>query len=378
MSLKDTDMNNDKKTVILCESYASIKYPLYRLAQDSGENLPVIFIPGLEDLYRLLQVINEKAFDGKLELIYCPPYAPRRAAAKGLRKILFVIPDILGERRHLKKFYNQYFAGLGDAEVLFPSPGYSGAKIYVLNRLRQKNRLTWINPGPPYMGRQPLRSLRDLGILLIYKMVYGKEVQLGQFPAADPWDKGFPLFSDSFMKNSVSKVIDWSRRDEIMQDFPWEKFRLFDTAGCKVIYFHQDLVNRDVPDREKFMQELKSIFDVVLRHYPEKEIARKYHPGHPFNKDVIEVGEEIPAYIPAEFLYGEKVRIYLGISSFALVNVRGGQAVSLINLLTYKSEKLREQGIEFLKNASREKILFPKTLEELEKIVSEISRKKPG
>ncbi|MBI4595536.1 MAG: hypothetical protein HY730_04055, partial [Candidatus Tectomicrobia bacterium] len=294
-------MDNNGRTVILCESYASIKYVLYRLTQEHTEAPPIVFIPTLEDLYRLFQLINGKVFSNKLELIYYPPYAPRWATAKGIKKFLSLLPDILRERRHLEEFYNRHFARLEGAEILFPSPGYSGAKIYILNRLRKRNRLIWIDPGPPYMGKYFPRNLRDLATLLIYKLVYGKDVQLGRFLPVDPWSK-FALLSDSFMKNSVDSVIDWSRRDEIMEDFPWEKFRVINTGSYKVIYFHQDFVNRYVPDRDTFSRELKSIFDIVLRRYPEKEIARKYHPGHEFNKDVIEVGEELPAYIPAEFL----------------------------------------------------------------------------
>ena len=372
------DIDNNPKIVILCESYASVKYVIYRLTHENGDTRPVVFIPALKDLYHLFQVINEKVFHNKLELIYYPQYAPRRATTKGIKKFLSVLPDILGERRHLKRFYNRYFARLEDAEILFPSPGFGGAKIYFLRRLSKRNRLIFIDPGPPYMGRYSPRSIRDIATLLIYKMIYGKDVQLGQWPAGKFWDtKGFPFISNSFMKNSVDSVIDWSRRDEIMEDFAWEKFRVFDTGDYKVIYFHQDLVDRFVPDRDTFSRELKSIFNVVLRHYPEREIARKYHPGHEYNKDVIAVGEELPTYIPAEFLYDEKVQIYLAIFSWSLVNVRGGKAISLLNLITLTSDQLREEEKRMLINASRKEILFPASLEELERIISKVSGKNP-
>jgi len=370
-------MDKNGKIIILCESYASVKYVLYRLMQEHGENLPVFFITGLEDLHRLIQTINEKVFNNKLELIFYQEYTPRRASAKGIKKFWFTLVDISRERRHLKRFYNQHFARMRNAEIMFSSPGYSGAKIYILNKLSKKNRLTFIDPGPPYMGRYSPRSFHDISTLVIYKMIYGKGTKLGQFPADDPWSTGFPLAHNRFMKESMQSIIDWSKRDEIMVSFPWEKFRVFDTGKYKVMYFHQDLVDRDVPDREKFSRELKSVFDVVLHYFPEKAIARKYHPGHQFNKDVIKIGEEIPAYIPAEFLFNDNIQVYLGISSYAIVNVRGsGKVVSLLNLITFKTEKLREQGIEFLRNASHKEILFPKTLEELEQMLSKISGKR--
>jgi len=368
-------MDNKSRIVILGESYASILYVLYRLTNRKRDVPATIFIPALKDLYTLFQVINEKVFNNSLELIYYPPYAPKRAETRGIKRLLCVLPDILGERRHLKQFYNRHFAQLEDADIMFPSPGYSGAKIYVLRRLRKRNRLIFIDPGPPYMSRYSPRSLHDIATLLIYKMIYGKDVQLGQFPPVNPWDKGFPLIPDSFMKNSIDSVIDWSNRAEIMESFDWEKLRVFDTGGYKVIYFHQDIVGRYVPDRDTFSRELNSIFDIVLRYYPEKEIARKYHPGHEFNKDVIEVGEELPIYIPAEFLYNEKIQIYLGIFSSSIANVRGGQAISLLGLISFNDESIRERFKERLIETSRTEILFPSSLEELEGIIANISGK---
>jgi len=368
-------MGNKSRIVILCESYPSIAYVLYRLTNESRDIPATIFIPSLKDLYNLFQVINEKVFNNNLELVCYPQYVPKRAEVKGIKKLLYILPDILGERRHLKQFYNKYFARLEDADILFPSPAYSGAKIYVLRRLRKRNRLIFIDPGPPHMSRYSPRNIRDIATLLIYKMIYGKDVQLGQFPPEDPWSKGFPLIPDSFMKNSIDSVIDWSNRDEIMEDFAWEKFSVFDTGGYKVVYFHQDWVDKYVPDRNTFSRELNSIFDVVRRHYSEKEIARKYHPAHEFNKDVIEVGEELPIYIPAELLYNEKVHFYLGISSTAITNVRGGKVISIISLLSFKDETIRGRFVERLINNSRTEILFPSSLEELERMIINISGK---
>ncbi|MBA7697385.1 hypothetical protein ES703_106050 [subsurface metagenome] len=368
-------MDNKSRIVILCESYASIAYVLYRLTVENRDVPATIFIPTLKDLYHLFQVINEKVFNNSLELIYYPPYKQRWAEKKGIKSLLYIIPDILGERRHLKQFYNRYFARLENADIMFPSPGYSGAKIHVLEKLAKKNRLIFLDPGPPYMASYVPWNPREIVLLLIYKIVYGINVRLGKFPPDNPWSKGFPLITDSFMKNSVDSVIDWSNRDEIMADFAWEKFRVFDTGDHKVIYFHQDLIGRYVPDRDTFSRELNSIFDIVLRYFSEKEIARKYHPGHEFNKDVIKVGEELPVYIPAEFLYNKKVQIYLGISSNAIVSVRGGQAISLIDLISFKDDNIKERFKERLIRTSRSEILFPASLEELEKMISSVSNK---
>jgi hypothetical protein len=320
-------------------------------------------------MYRLCQAINEKVYNNSLELIYYPPYGPKKKRAKGIKKWLLMPGDILGEHRHLKRFYMKYFDQLEGATVIFPSPGFTGVKIYVLRRLSKKNRLVYLDPGPPYMGRRTPRNPREIASLLMYKALYGKETQLGQYPIVNPWAKGFPLMPKNFMKKSVVSVIDWSNRAEIMKDFDWEKYRIHDTGDIKVIYFHQDLVGHYVPDRVIFNREISKVFEVLRRHFPEKEIAYKYHPGQEQNNDTIEVGEELPAYIPAQFLRSDEVQIYLGICSSAIFDISNGKAISLIELVSFTDKDVKKRIKETMITMSRSEILFPKTLTEFEKML---------
>ena len=358
------------RVVILCESYSSIAYVLYRLEKEDSNTPVSIFFTVLEDLYKLFQVINQRVYDNELDLIFYPNYAQRWVNKRGIARWLYFLSDVVRERRHIRGFYKQHLAGLKSADIFFPSPGYSGAKIYFLNKLSRNNRLIFIDPGPPYMGKLSPRSIREIGTLFLYQAVYGRHVQIGQFPAENPWSKGFPLMSERQMKKTVTSSIDWADRDRIMESLNWEKFNIFDTSNFRIIYFHQDWVGRYVPDKETFKRELDSVFSVILRHYPENQIARKYHPGHNSNKDVVEAGEELPIYIPAEFLYNDKVDFYVGITSTAITNVRGGQAISIINLISLNDEEIRERFIERLVKSSRTEILIPSSLEDLDKIVS--------
>jgi len=369
-------MDKKSRIVILCEAYHSIDYPLYMLENEWVDMPVTIFITSYKDLYYLFKVINEKIYDNNLDLVYYPLYKRRWTKTKGIRRLLYILPDILGERRYLKQFYNQHFARLKNATIIFSTPGYTGVKIYVIRKLSKRNRLIYRDTaGLYYMSRYSPQSLRDIALLLIYKMIYGRDVQHGHIPF-NPLSKGFPLMSDSFMRNSVDSVIDWSNRTEVMEDFNWEKFSVFDPGDHQVMYFHQDIVGDYVPDRDMFSRELNSVFDVVRRYYSEEKIARKYHPGQELNKDVIGIGEELPVYIPSELLYNEKVQIYLGIFTNAIVNVRGGQAISLINLISFKSDDVKERLKERLIRLSHSEILFPSSLEELEGMIIEISGRK--
>jgi hypothetical protein len=364
-------MDKQSKIIVLGESYP-IDYLLYKLENEKPEVPLTVFITALEGMYRLFQAINEKVYNNSLELIYYPTYVARNKRAKGIKKWLFTPGDILRERRHLKRFYTKYFDRLEGATVIFPSPGFTGVKIFVLRRLSKKNRLVYLDPGPPYMGRRTPRNPREIASLLMYKMLYGKETQLGQYPAVNPWTKGFPLMPEKFMKNNVVNSIDWSNRVEIMKDFDWDKYRIYDTSHIRVIYFHQDLVGPYVSDPDTFKQEISKVFDLLCRYFPEKEIAYKYHPGQDRNNDVMKVGEELPAYIPAQFLRSDNVQIYLGIFSSAIFDISGGQAISLIDLISFTDNDVKKRIKETMINLSRSEILCPKTLADFEDMLKNV------
>ena len=162
----------NKNIVIFCESYSSLAYTLYCLTNENGYTTATIFIPVLEDLFHLMEDLNEYVFDNKLNIVYYKNYVPRWTQRNGMKRLLYIVPDIIAERRYLRQFFNSYFARVENADIMFPSPGYNGAKIYVLKRLSKKNRLVFVDPGGPlYMGKYFPRSIRDIAVLMIYKMV---------------------------------------------------------------------------------------------------------------------------------------------------------------------------------------------------------------
>ena len=130
-----------KSVLVFSENYTSIDTTLYLAKRYSHEHTVSIVIPGNHALFKFLQVINEKAFENTLKLIYIEPYQARRATAKGVRKFFHVLPDIIKERRQLKEIFNRYFTGLEECEVFFFSRGFSGVRFYLLKKLSKRNRL---------------------------------------------------------------------------------------------------------------------------------------------------------------------------------------------------------------------------------------------
>ena len=94
------------KIVILCENYLSIPRTLYLVTQNYHDSQVTVVISRLHDLFKFFQVINEKVFHNTINLVYLAPYDLQRATAKGIiKKAFHVLPDIIGERRYLRKIF---------------------------------------------------------------------------------------------------------------------------------------------------------------------------------------------------------------------------------------------------------------------------------
>ncbi len=78
---------------------------------------------------------------------------------------------------------------------------------------------------------------------------------------------------------------------------------------------------------------------------------------------------EIESFIPIEFIDFSMCQCVVGCWSIALANIAnmGVKSISLLKLLPYADEKLRQSRINYLKQYAPSKILYPTTLEELEK-----------
>jgi len=365
-------------TIVFLESYGRIEYDLSVAIRDWRDRSITIVVPGNRDLFKFLRVLNEKVFGNRIHLLNLEPYRPRRAQAKGVSKIFHALQDVMRERRYLKEIFDKYFAELEGCEVFFHSRGYSSLKCYLLKKLSKKNRLTYICHGPPYMGKYTPRNVVDLARLIILKLINGRDIALGQFPDKSPHDKGFAYLPDEFMKSKVGRVIDWAEKSEMSEGFDLSQFKVFDVGNYSVIYFDEGLMECDYMqvDKSKFGKELGRIFDILSKYFPEKEIARKYHPGYSSDKTMIKIGDVLPDFIPAELLYDDGVKMYLSVFSFSIANVEKGLAVSIADLISFKSDELKNRLKERLIQRSKSKIVFPESLDEFERILIDLKEQR--
>jgi len=94
---------------------------------------------------------------------------------------------------------------------------------------------------------------------------------------------------------------------------------------------------------------------------------------HPRLKKLYGISREtkqIPNYIPSEFLTSDTWKAVIGVESQSLIEFsKYTTTISLLNLYTYKDRHVQENLISWLKTMSNNRIKFPKTINELEKLL---------
>lgn len=363
------------EVVIFCESYTQIKNALYLVRQNRDNHPVTVVITGMRDLHKLFDLVNEKIFQKTLNVVYFDIYRGR-LATRGSRlvKAMYLLPDIIRERRYLKAISDKYFARLKGAEVFFFSRYFNPSTFYLLKALARTNCLTYM-PDPTYDAVPMPQSAPDSLIELVHlawgKSVYGRDIIMTRHPLGQRV-LGMP---DKFLSESVSRVISREERDSLLKDFNLGDFNLLDSGNYRVMYFHEDLVEHEyIADATLFEERLAEVFRIIGKYFSEDKVALKYHPGGTESETAVLFGSRLPDFIPAEFLYDDKIKMYVGITSMALANVERGVAVSLIDLIGFKSDTIRERLKKYLIQWSRSDILFPQSLDEFERIVMDIKR----
>jgi hypothetical protein len=361
--------------LIFCQSYPQRENALYLVTRELAHRPVTIAVISNKALFKFFQAINDRVWQNRINIIFFEVYQGK--AGKALNRLKKAFPYLLNtvrEKLYLRNIYYSYFANLKEVEVFFFGRCFDPYQFYMLKRLSKANRLVYMHD-PSYVtliSKCNPNNLIDLVRYIRCKLLYGFDIMMSEVN----YSKGVPCMPDKFLRTKVSQVIDREERDNLVKDFDLSAFRVFDAGDYRVMYFHQDLVEDGyITDAGALRRELTEIFNVLTRHIPGSHIAYKYHPNFAGDRSIIEVGGVLPDWIPAEFLRNDNVKIYLSVFSLSIANLEKGVAISLLDLITLKDNQKKEELKEFLRQASRSEILFPKSLDEFEKII--ISLKGP-
>jgi hypothetical protein len=359
---------NIRNLLIFCDNYTQVFQTLHRLSSGNYDT-GIVVVTQYENLFKFFEAENEKAFGNRLKVIFPVPYVSKVVKSSWLKKVWLMAADIMQHKRYLNEIYEKYFAGLENFDVVF-GPGYNDLQCVYLKKLARRNRVIYFSP--QFMAQLVAyvpRNVKDWLVIIFLKLTYGWSVGGVAQAAQVAYLKGGVYLSERIIAKHAT-IVKPEQQAEMMKEFNADRFKVFNAGSYKVMYFHDDFVEAPYSgvDEAVVNRELAEVFRVLSKHFTLGEIATKFTPGSA-PKQRPQVGDILPAFIPAELLYNDNVKIYLSIASGAIFNVERGTAVSMADMITFNDEKVREQLKQVLIQRSKSKILFPKTLDEFEKIV---------
>ena len=100
-------------------------------------------------------------------------------------------------------------------------------------------------------------------------------------------------------------------------------------------------------------------------------LVKKYKPGRTTdeNKLYINYGFLVDDFIPAELLINSKVNVYLGMTTMAMANIKSGNIISLVNLVTYLDPLKKQRSIDNLEKRKKTTVYYPNTIIEFENLL---------
>lgn len=359
-----------KKALIFAESYDEIKLCLFTAKSKLSKGYKVTIIVCLnEDLYTFFKEVNEKVFKSRLNLIIFKFINNEKYSGGIVGEFFQRIIKVMGKKKSLINFYQRNFSDVRDSEIYFFTRYCNPYDYYFLNRLYKRNSLILINVFnfSENISTYTPKSIRAFLRYCILKFIYGFNMSFIRLPHGN-----FEYIPDKFIHRAVKTVISADEGERWLQDFNLNEFNVFKTGNFKVIYFDQPLVEAKKVEKSEFEKRIKEIFDILLKYFPEEEIAIKFHPMWHSDKNIIKIGVVLEDFIPGELLYNKNTKLYLGISSGALARVEEGLAISLIDLISFKNNKSKKYIKERLKQRSSSNIMFPQSINEFENIIINI------
>ncbi len=360
-----------RQIIIFCEAYGQQNFVLQLAMQNYHDHSVTIVIPMFPNLFMFFDIVNRKVFDGKLNLVYIEPFQSRRIKTKGINRMLSILPDVIKERNYLKEVWEKHFGELLGCDIYFCSRGFNGITFYLLSKLTKNNRLIYVSVAsfaPSCWSEYTPRNVTEVASLIILRLTYGSNVMLGQLP----YYKGFFYMPDKFIEE-VDKVMGKVEINKMMDGFDLSPYRMFDVDNYSVLFFSQPLLNAGyIPDGDAYKQELVAVFTILGKYFPSYKIGMKCHSEYDSSERLVNCDNILPTFVPAELLYNDSVKLYLTIFSHGVSGVEKGLVVSIIDLISFKSEKIKEKLKDDLIQASKSIILFPKTLDEFERMLIDL------
>ena len=358
-------MLSKSRVLIFSDAYGGLRYMLclIELHINKGKHVTVVVIDHA-NYAKLLNYLNANYFDGALKIL---PIEGYKVEIKKGMMYYFCSPVL--EAIFLRKSYRKYFSDITDGEVYLTARKYVYRAFYFSKRLSRNNKVYLLDAdsttnevlSSPNMLTQWLRYLK-LRLLYDWQIDFKREgeVIFGQIGA-----KYIYRYKVSVMDRDIYK----RQTDTILSRY------VVRGNALKVLLIDQNITESDMLDTRGFEAQMNSIGDVLKKNYPQSAIGIKRHPFFfSDNRFSEEIGVELENWIPAELYVSTEVRLIISFHTNVLKVPSHVCGISLIDMLPFRPV-LRESYRKYLLNNSDNNILFPKTVEEFDLIVSDYADK---
>jgi len=372
-----------KKIILFVPSYLQIPGMLYFIEKHKFDSNIYIYVR-LKRLYKFIKYFNNIFWSNKIKCFYIKIPSYYNTGIKNKNIIMKTINFI----KHLRfinktkiRLYNKYFKNKKGYKVYFFTKDYFTSAdhcVYYIKRLSSSNYICLMDLATlAGKNRKTLFKEYTLHLLiksLVNKFVFDKHLEMFKFAR----NVGISHISKTYIKKYVNCELEYTQyAKDVNKTYNKYSKRLSSKyTKYRMIFFDQYFGSNFLVQYEKkiFIRKLKKIF---IKYFGEK-FAIKYHPDvskarNTLNFNNIKSENILEQFIPSEYCYNENTKYYISYSSASITDAQNytrpdNIRISLLYLLPFKEEYMREDNINMFRSRIKGTVLFPKSFTELENI----------
>ena len=350
--------------VVFVQSYPNLINTLYLLSNSFIYEKVTVYVINNINLYKFLN-ITKKHFKKKIEITLIKQ-----------KEILFIsIYDFIKSFINIKLSINEISSSINskNCDIFFFSKAFTTLGFCLIKNIKKQNKLIHVpDPGCDVyqLSDSKPNGLKQLIILSVYKALYGRELVFG-YAGKELNTEFFFKISDNYFYKNVNLFLTIKERKKLQHNFTLDSFIDDNQKKFRVIYFDKDMLKDNLCDKTLYKDELTAIFKILKKHINKDDLAKKYKPGRTtnLNKLNINYGSLVDDFIPAELLINSNVKVYLGMTTMAMANIKSGNIISLVNLVTYLDPLKKQRSIDNLEKRKKTTVYYPNTLIEFENLL---------
>tara|TARA_B110000908_G_C10267683_1_gene466113 strand:+ start:10091 stop:11224 length:1134 start_codon:yes stop_codon:yes gene_type:complete len=361
---KEKNFKKSKNMVVFVQSYPNLINTLYLINNSFLYEKTTVCVIKNINLYKFLDS-RKSLFKNEINILFIDD------DDVSFKSIYHFFSSFTNLKIKIKRSLNKL--QFINSDIFFFSKAFTTLGFYLIKNLKKYNQLVHFpDPGCDVyqLSDSKPNGLKQAILLLVYKLLYGKELVFGNAGRKLNTNYFFKI-SDSYFYKNVNLSLTIEDRKNLQTDFTLDSFAINNLNKFSVVYFDKDMLRDNLCDKSLYKNELTNIFKILEKYINKEDLAKKYKPGRTtdLNKKIINYGFLVDDFIPAEFLINSNVKVYLGMTSIAMANIESGNIISLVNLVTYLDPIKKQRSIDNLEKRKKTTVYYPNTLVEFENLL---------